>query len=76
MPREAYYMGMAGVIPYGLTSLSTVYCAWEIHQATESGSGFLMSEKTAEAMLHVIEPLQVGYGAVVSVPLPPYILYL
>nr|POE47216.1 hypothetical protein CFP56_00548 [Quercus suber] len=58
-------MGMAGVIPYGVTSLSTVYCAWEIHQAAESGTGYLMSEKTAEALLHVIEPLQVGYGAVI-----------
>jgi hypothetical protein len=25
-----------------------------------------MSEHTAEAALHVLEPLQVGYGAVVS----------
>nr|POE74629.1 hypothetical protein CFP56_37160 [Quercus suber] len=65
VPREAYYMGMAGVIPYGVTSLSTVYCAWEIHQAAESGTGYLMSEKSAEALLHIIEPLQVGYGAVI-----------
>ncbi|WPH02226.1 Hypothetical protein R9X50_00508200 [Acrodontium crateriforme] len=65
VPKEAYYVGMAGVIPYLATSLSTVYCAWEINHAHEVGTGLLMSEKTAEALLHVIEPLQVGYGAVI-----------
>ena len=66
VPREAYVVGMAGVAPYLATSLSTVYCAYEIHHASETGSGWLMNEKTAELALHVIEPLQVGYGAVVS----------
>lgn len=68
VPREAYYVGMAGVLPYLATSLSTIYCAWEINTAAVTGSGFLMSEKTAELALHIIEPLQVGYGAVVSIP--------
>ena len=58
-------MGMAGVLPYMATSLSTVYCAWEINHAETTGSGFFMSEYTAEAALHIIEPLQVGYGALV-----------
>ena len=66
MPREAYYVGMAGVLPYLGTSLSTVYCAWEINHAATTGTGFFLSEKTAELALHVIEPLQIGYGAVVS----------
>jgi len=66
VPREAYNVGMAGVIPYMATSLSTVYCAWELNHAHATGSGFLMSDKTAELALHIIEPLQVGYGAVVS----------
>ena len=57
---------MAGVLPYLGTSVSTIYCAWEITHAHNTGSGFLMSEQTAEAALHVLEPLQVGYGAVVS----------
>ena len=57
---------MAGVLPYMATSLSTVYCAWEINHAANTGAGFLMSERTAELALHAIEPLQVGYGAVVS----------
>jgi hypothetical protein len=66
VPREAYYVGLAGVLPYMATSLSTVYCAWEINHAHDTGSGLLMNERTAELALHVIEPLQIGYGAVVS----------
>ena len=58
-------MGMAGVVPYAATSLSTVFCAFEINRAATTGSGLLMNEKTAELLLHIIEPLQVGYGAVV-----------
>lgn len=65
VPREAYTIGLAGVLPYLATSLSTVYCAWEINHAADHGAGFLMSEKTAELSLHVLEPLQVGYGAVI-----------
>jgi len=65
VPREAYYVGMAGVLPYLATSMSTVYCAWEINHAAATGSGLLMSGKTAELALHVIEPLQIGYGAVI-----------
>lgn len=66
VPRQAYWVGMAGVLPYLATSLSTVYCSWEIHHAHETGSGLLMSDKSAELLLHIIEPLQIGYGAVVS----------
>lgn len=68
VPREAYYIGMAGVLPYLGTSVATIYCAWEINQASmHGGLGFLMSGNTAELALHVLEPLQVGYGAVVSI---------
>ncbi|GAM87827.1 hypothetical protein ANO11243_058550 [Dothideomycetidae sp. 11243] len=65
VPREAYFVGMAGVLPYLATSLSTVYCAWEINHAAATGAGLLMSERTAELLLHVVEPLQIGYGAVI-----------
>ena len=57
---------MAGVLPYLATSLSTVYLAWDINHAANTGSGFLVSGETAELLLHIIEPLQIGYGAVVS----------
>ena len=66
MPREALYIGMAGVLPYLATSLSTVYLAWDINHAHLTGSGFLLSGENAELLLHIVEPLQIGYGAVVS----------
>ncbi|KAI9714322.1 MAG: hypothetical protein M1820_000283 [Bogoriella megaspora] len=65
VPREPYVLGLAGVLPYLATSLSTVYCAWEINHAAATGSGLLMSGQTAELLLHVLEPLQIGYGAVI-----------
>ncbi|KAL1297407.1 hypothetical protein AAFC00_004941 [Neodothiora populina] len=65
VPRQAYVVGMAGVLPYLATSLSTVFCAYEINHAHAHGSGVLLSDQTAELLLHVIEPLQVGYGAVI-----------
>lgn len=57
---------MAGLLPYVATSLSTVYLAWDINHAAQTGSGFLLSGHTAELLLHIVEPLQIGYGAVVS----------
>ncbi|MCJ1294225.1 hypothetical protein MMC34_005782 [Xylographa carneopallida] len=65
VPREAFVLGMAGVLPYLATSISTVYLAWDINHAALTGSGFLLSGQTAELLLHIIEPLQIGYGAVI-----------
>lgn len=65
VPRQAYYVGLAGVLPYLATSLTTVACAYEINHSV-AGYGNLMSSQTAEALLQILEPLQVGYGAVVS----------
>ncbi|KAL9100887.1 MAG: hypothetical protein Q9163_003798 [Psora crenata] len=65
VPREALIIGMAGVLPYLATSLSTVYLAWDINHADLDGQGFLLSGPTAELVLHIVEPLQVGYGAVI-----------
>jgi hypothetical protein len=65
VPPQAFYIGLAGVLPYLATSLSTVFCAWEITNTTANGTGFLISHQTAEALIYVLEPLQVGYGAVV-----------
>jgi hypothetical protein len=60
-------IGLAGVLPYLGTSLATVTCAYEIGHAT-AGYGYFMSAKTAETLLHILEPVQIGYGAVVSMP--------
>lgn len=59
-------MGLAGVIPYLATSLSTVYLAFDIQYAAVHGEGILMSGELAEKLLHVIEPIQLGYGASVQ----------
>lgn len=66
VPREALYVGMAGVLPYLATSLSTVYLAFDIQHAANTGSGWLLSGDTAETLLHIIEPIQLGYGASVN----------
>lgn len=66
VPKEALYVGLAGVLPYLATSLSTVYLAWDINYAYDHGAGLLMDGKTAEVLLHLIEPIQIGYGAIVS----------
>jgi hypothetical protein len=68
VPRESYYIGAAGVLPYVATSLSTVYLAWDINhaQASGTGTGVLFSPEFAHQLLSIIEPIQIGYGAVVS----------
>lgn len=64
VPRQAYYIGLAGVLPYLGTSLSTIFCSWEITNSV-GGSGYVMNAQTAETLLHILEPLQIGYGAVI-----------
>ncbi|KAL8950023.1 MAG: hypothetical protein Q9222_003917 [Ikaeria aurantiellina] len=65
VPREALNLGMAGVLPYLATSISTVYLAWDINHASTVGTGFLLSGEQAELLLHIIEPIQIGWGAVI-----------
>lgn len=65
MPRQALYVGLAGVVPYLVTSLSTVYLSFDIQYAAHHGNGFLIDGKVAEQLLHIIEPIQLGYGATV-----------
>ncbi|KAL9595367.1 MAG: hypothetical protein Q9219_006493 [cf. Caloplaca sp. 3 TL-2023] len=65
VPREALFIGMAGLLPYAATSITTLYLAWDINHASLDGQGFLISGETAENLLRIIEPLQMGYGAVI-----------
>lgn len=65
VPKEALALGMAGVIPYLVTSLETVYLSYEVNRAA-AGDGLIFSGQSAELMLHMLEPIQIGYGAVVS----------
>lgn len=66
VPKEALYLGMAGVVPYLATSVQTAYLAWEMNNAVTTGSGAYISGPTAELLMNVLEPIQIGYGAVVS----------
>ncbi|EEQ33515.1 hypothetical protein McanMca71_004707 [Microsporum canis] len=65
VPKEALYYGLAGVVPYVVTSLQTAFLSWEMNNAVTLGSGKYVSAETAEAMMNLIEPIQVGYGAVI-----------
>lgn len=55
-------MGLAGTLPYLATSISTVFLSWELNHST-AGYGMLFSEANATYLLHIMEPLQIGYGA-------------
>ncbi|KAK2739552.1 hypothetical protein FQN55_009428 [Onygenales sp. PD_40] len=65
VPKEALYLGLAGTIPYVATSLQTAYLSWEMNNALTTGTGYFMSGTTAELMMSVLEPIQIGYGAVI-----------
>ncbi|RDW68380.1 hypothetical protein BP5796_09037 [Coleophoma crateriformis] len=66
VPEESLYLGIAGVLPYAATSLSTVYLAYDInHAAAGTGHGILFSQETAHYLLDLVTPIQIGYGAVI-----------
>ncbi|KAI0596931.1 hypothetical protein F4775DRAFT_562538 [Biscogniauxia sp. FL1348] len=69
VPRESYYLGLAGTLPYLATSVSTVYLSWDLNTEWPSTSNFVnhifMSHDTARQLLDTIEPLQLGYGAII-----------
>ena len=69
VPKESYVLGLTGTIPYFGTSLSTVYLSWVLNTEWPSQSQFinniLISHESAQHWLSVIEPLQLGYGAVI-----------
>lgn len=56
---------MGGLIPYLGTSVSALYLAWDINYSADYGTGFFVSRDTAEHLLHVLEPLQIGLGATI-----------
>lgn len=63
------YVGLAGVIPYLATSLATVALSFDIQYSAHHGDGFLFNGHVSEQLLHIIEPIQLGYGATVSTTL-------
>jgi hypothetical protein len=46
--------------------------AWDIkYAAFHGGTGYFLSGEQAQAALDILQPLQVGYGAVVRIPISP-----
>lgn len=66
VPREPLYLGIAGVLPYAATSMSTYFLAYDIKHAAATGNQLLISPETAQYLLDMMLPVQIGYGAVVS----------
>ncbi|KAI8685185.1 hypothetical protein NCS57_00187100 [Fusarium keratoplasticum] len=69
VPRESHILGLAGTLPYMATSLSTVFLAWDLNKKWPTGNAFydtiFVDHETAKHLLSIIEPLQLGYGAVI-----------
>ncbi|GJN86384.1 mitochondrial inner membrane protein 1 [Purpureocillium lilacinum] len=69
VPKESHVLGLAGTIPYLATSLSTVFLAWDLTKQVPTGNrlydALFIPHDTAHYLLSVIEPLQLGYGAVI-----------
>lgn len=69
VPPLSYTLGLAGTIPYFATSFATVFLSWNLNAEWPSQSQFLnhimLSHENAAHYLHLLEPIQVGYGAVI-----------
>ncbi|KAI5461966.1 hypothetical protein BGZ63DRAFT_403244 [Mariannaea sp. PMI_226] len=69
VPRESRILGLVGTLPYLGTSLSTVFLSWDLNRQWPTGSYFydsiFVDHETARYLLSVIEPIQLGYGAVI-----------
>lgn len=69
VPRSYYRLGLAGTVPYLFTSLSTVYLSWNLNTMWPTDNQFLnsfmVSNQTASEFLQHLEPIQLGYGAVI-----------
>ncbi|KAK6330141.1 hypothetical protein TWF730_004641 [Orbilia blumenaviensis] len=65
VPKEVLFFGGAGLVPYIATTASTFLLAWDIRNISEEGMGRFLNEETASAFLNLLEPIQVGFGAVI-----------
>ncbi len=65
VPRDAFYLGAAGTLPYLATSLSTVLLSYNINHAPVTGTNWMFTPEQAHYLLSIIQPIQIGYGAVV-----------
>ena len=68
VPKESRVLGLLGTFPYFGTSLSTLYLAWDLHKPGLTGGfgdALFLSHDSARYFLELLEPLQLGYGAVI-----------
>ncbi|PHH83019.1 hypothetical protein CDD82_3931 [Ophiocordyceps australis] len=69
VPRESHILGLAGTLPYMATSLSTVFLAWDLNKEIPTGNvlydAVFINHDTARYLLDLIEPIQLGYGAII-----------
>ncbi|KAI1438170.1 hypothetical protein GGR50DRAFT_691638 [Xylaria sp. CBS 124048] len=69
VPKEPYWLGLAGTLPYFGTSVSTVYLAWILNTTWPSSSAFannfMINQEAASRLLAMLEPIQLGYGAII-----------
>lgn len=69
VPQQAYTLGLAGTLPYLATSVSTVWLSWGLNTQYPTQStflnAFLFDHASATHWLQILEPIQVGYGAVI-----------
>lgn len=57
---------MGGLAPYVVTSFTTLYLAWDLNYANaNNGVAYLVSKETADHLLHILEPTQIGLGAII-----------
>lgn len=69
VPHESRILGLAGTLPYMGTSLSTLFLSWDLNKQSPTGNSLydavFIDHETAKHLLTIIEPLQLGYGAVI-----------
>ncbi|KAF7561198.1 hypothetical protein G7046_g2959 [Stylonectria norvegica] len=69
VPRESRILGLAGTLPYLATSVSTVFLSWNLNRDWPSYNAFydaiFVNHDTARYLLDILEPIQLGYGAVI-----------
>ncbi|KAM0282042.1 hypothetical protein ACHAQH_003248 [Verticillium albo-atrum] len=69
VPKQPYWLGLAGTLPYFGTSLATVYLSWDLNTDWPSSSTLInhihMNHDSAQYWLSFLEPVQLGYGAII-----------
>ncbi|KAI5287227.1 hypothetical protein KEM54_006148 [Ascosphaera aggregata] len=64
-PKDAMYLGLAGVLPYLATSIVTATLSYQTNLAIENGRTTMLTPETVHRILDIMEPIQIGYGAVI-----------